>query len=208
MHQDGSRTDLGIPYPDGQLPGLTTSDSGVIATPGVSDEQRFRTKVLYQPWKTVGTSWRTILTTKDEQVSIGCAPSSGSYAACVRSPEEGEGEGPFTYGLISLTGGGARWMVDSHPKACKRILFATLGSNLVAIENSDAGVCTKGKLYRFTWVGGLVGGGSHHYDSTSLLTGLGGASGGAAKIVVGSLGQRHIDTLTGVTRAPKVLVRV
>jgi hypothetical protein len=208
VHRDGTRSDLGVPYPGGQRIGVTVSDTGVVLTPGVSDETRFRTAVLYQPWKGIGTSWRTLFTAKEEQVAIGCAPSSTTTVACVRSPEEGEGEGPFSYGLISLSGKGARWMVDSHPHACQRILFATLGSDLVAVENSDIGTCTKGKLYRFTWSGGLVSGGSHHYSATSIITGLQGFRDGRARIVLSSTDQRHIDALTGVTRSPFVVVRV
>jgi hypothetical protein len=205
VHFDGTRVDLGKPFPEGQFFGLTISDTGILATPGTSDEAHFRSQVQYLPWSDT-TRWRTLYTTSVSK-TIACAPSSSGYAACEMSPADTY-TGATTYGLIALDGSGARWIQTTHPTACKAVNIATLGANLVAVETSSAGVCTKGKLYRFSWDGALVSGGTHHYSSTGIQVGLGGVGGGTGRILVSSLDQRHIDSLTGVTRAPHVLERV
>ena len=205
VHFDGTRVDLGKPFPKGQFFGLTISDTGILATPGTSDEFHFKSQVRYLPWSHAA-AWRTLYTTPVSK-TIGCAPSSSRYAACEMSPADTY-TGTTTYGLIALDGSGARWIQTTHPKACKAVNIATLGANLVAVETSSAGVCTKGTLFRFSWEGALVSGGSHHYSSTGIQVGLGGVSGGTGLILVSSLEQRHIDTLTGVTRSPYVVARV
>jgi hypothetical protein len=197
VRTNGVRTNLGSPFPLGQSIRFAVSDTGVVVTPGVSDENHFASQVRYLPWAHLS-HWRTIHVT-GRDIGVDCAPSSRTHIACSATSVA---SGATRFGLIALDGSGARWVQTKHPSACKAIRFATRGDNLYAIETSDAGVCTKGKLYRFDFDGTLVNGSSHHYSSTSIKVGLG------SRVIVSSLDQRHIDTLTGVTRSPTILVRV
>jgi hypothetical protein len=197
VRPDGARVDLGEPFPEGQSIQFAASDTGLVLTPGVSDENHFASQVRFLSWSHPH-AWRTIFVSARD-VDVECAPSSSSHVACSATSLA---SGAQRYGLVALDGSGARWIQTSHPRACTRIRFATRGHDLVAVATSDAGACTKGRLFRFASDGALIEGTSHRYSSASIHVGLGDT------VVVSSLDQRHIDTLTGVTRAPTILVRV
>jgi hypothetical protein len=199
VHPDGTTRNLGTPFNDGRSFSIAVSDYGIISTPGISDESAAPSQVRRLTWSSSST-WSTLYTTKGgPDTGITCMPSSSTYTACSLVSADFN----VKSGLVSLSGQGARWIQDKHPGACKYIDYVTKGGSLFAIETSNLGVCTKGKLYRFNFAGKLVSNGSSHLYSSEagIVAGLG-------KVLVSSVNQRHLDTLSNLPQNPNVLVKV
>jgi hypothetical protein len=145
-------------------------------------------------WTTPGT-WRTLYNAHGERY-VGCSAPSRTHVVC--SSMGLDAEVP-QLGLFRLKDGAVTWLRKTHPKVCTHLDWATSGKDLVAIQTSDAGVCTRGKLLRFSASGALVG-------STRRYSALGGVTVGLGRILVSRDDQRVLYSLTGVTRTPTVLV--
>ena len=191
----GEQTPLGEPFPDGNGFSLVAGSGGLLASSATSDETpNADARIRYMDWRKPGV-WRTLYDAHAERY-VGCSTPSRTYVVC--SSMGLDSEVP-QIGLFRLRDFTVTWLNAKHPKVCKRLDWATAGSNLVAIETSDAGVCTKGKLIRMSPAGTLVG-------STRRYSALGGVTAGLGKILVSRTDQRVLFSLTGVTRTPKVLV--
>lgn len=191
----GERTPLGEPFPDGVGFGLVAGSGGLLASTATSDEtSNADARIRYMDWKKPGV-WRTLYNAHAERY-VGCSTPSRTSVVC--SSMGLDSEVP-QIGLFRLRDAKVTWLNAKHPKVCKRLDWATSGSSLVAIETSDAGVCTKGKLIRMSASGKLAGS-TRHYSA------IGGVTAGLGKVLVSRTDQRVLYSLTGVTRAPKVLV--
>lgn len=191
----GKRTPLGTPFPDGTGYSLQAGDGGVLASTTTSDEtSNPDARIRFMSWSTPGV-WRTIFDAHGERY-VGCTPPSRTHVVC--SSLGLDAEVP-QIGLFRLRDGAVTWFNKEHPKACTKLDWATSGSSLVAIEKSDAGACTRGKLIRMNTDGALAA-------STRRYSALGGVTVGLGRILVSRDDQRVVSSLTGVTRAPKVLV--
>jgi hypothetical protein len=192
---DGTQTPLGDPYPDGLAYGLVAGDGGLLASTATSDETpNADARIRYMSWSAPGV-WRTLYDAHAERY-VGCSAPSRTHVVC--SSMGLDAKVP-QLGLFRLRDGAVTWLRRTHPKVCTHLDWATSGADLVAIETSDAGVCTQGRLIRFSTSGTLVG-------STRRYNALGGVTVGLGRILVSRDDQRVLYSLTGVTRTPKVLV--
>lgn len=192
---DGAQTPLGNPYPEGLGYSLVAGDGGLLASTATSDETRNAdARIRYMSWSALGV-WRTLYDAHGERY-VGCSAPSRTHVVC--SSMGLDAEVP-QLGLFRLKDGAVTWLRKVHPKVCRDLDWATSGANLVAIERSDAGVCTRGKLIRFSASGALVG-------SARRYSALGGVTVGLGRILVSRDDQRVLYSLTGVTRTPTVLV--
>jgi hypothetical protein len=196
VRPDGSETDLGVPFPDyidgGVGYGLQTSDSGLIAVPIEVDEECTTSQVKFQPWSDPGV-WRTVFAGTPRSC-IACAPAARSSVACnVFQPNKG-------LVTISLRGGAPHYVRNSHPKLCQTVDYATSNDDLIAIETTDAGSCTKGLVYRF-------GQNKKVATSTARYGALGSIRTGLGRILVSKGQQQLIYGLSGVTRNPSTIAR-
>jgi hypothetical protein len=191
---DGTQTALGDPFPDGAGFGLAAGDGGLLASTSTNDETpNVDSRIRFMSWSTPG-RWRTIYDAH-ASLSVGCSAPSSTYVACTAQGENSPGPGT---GLFRLSDGKVRWLTKSHPKVCKHIDTTTYRSNIVGIETSSAGVCTRGKLIRFSADGKLVASKRHFSALGSIHAGLG-------RILVDKGDQSVLYTLTGVTRTPQKL---
>lgn len=196
VRPDGTETGLGVPFPDyidggvGYL--LQPSDSGLIAYPLRVDEVCASSQVRFQPWSDPG-GWRTIYSGAARSC-IGCAPATASSVACrATQPDKG-------LVVISLRGRAPHYLRNSHPRLCQSVDYATSKDDLVAIETTDAGACTKGEVYRFGQDKKLA-------ISKGRYDALGSIRAGLGRIVVSKRQQQLIYGLSGVTRSPTVVAR-
>jgi hypothetical protein len=192
---DGTQTALGDPFPDGIGYSLVAGDGGLLAATATSDETpNADARIRYMSWSTPGT-WRTLYDAHGERY-VGCSAPSRTSVVC--SSMGLDAEVP-QLGLFRLRDGAVTWLRKAHPKVCTHLDWATSGANLVAIETSDAGACTRGRLIRFSASGALVG-------SARRYSAIGGVTVGLGRILVSRDDQRVLYSLTGVTRTPQVLV--
>ena len=195
-HADGSTADIAVPFAHGQDYALGATDTGLMAVSPGSDEQTLPSRVAYMTWAHPGV-WRQLYDAGRPRY-IGCAPSSRTDVACRVDGVDSGGPGLV---LLRLRDGHATWLHRTHPKACTAVTWATKGSSLWALETSDAGVCTEGKLFRLQEDGALVGGSSRYrFDAA------GGIETAYGRAVVGDRDQRHLYSTTGVTRKPVLVV--
>lgn len=192
----GAETDLGVPFPDyvdggvGYL--LQTSDSGLIAYPIQVDDVCTSSQVKFQPWSDPG-GWRTVYPGTPRSC-IRCAPAARNSVACsVIQPNKG-------LVTISLRGAAPHYLRNSYPKLCQTVDYATSNDDLVAIESTDAGACTKGLVYRF-------GQDKKVATSTARYGALGSIRTGLGQVIVSKGQQQLVYGLTGVTRTPKTVAR-
>jgi hypothetical protein len=192
----GAAVELGTPYPDGRTYSVVAGDSGLIATTASSDEfPNLDATVRYMSWTHPG-AWTTIYDAH-RAVYLNCARPSASSVACAATDIT---TAAATYGVITLRTGKAVWLTSAHPGICRRLDYATYGSNLVAIETSSAGACTDGQLIRFGADGSFAA-------STKRYSGLGAIQAGLGEILASSRQQQEIDSLTGVTKQPLLVAR-
>lgn len=196
VRPDGSETELGVPFPDyidgGVGYWVQVSDSGLIAFPKEIDDSCTTSQVKFQSWSDAGT-WRTVFAGTPRSC-IECAPAATSSVACkVSRPDKG-------LVTISLRGGAPHYLKNSHPKLCQTVDYATSNDDLVAIETSDAGSCTKGLVYRF---------GQNKKVATSTIRygALGSIRTGLGRILVSERQQQAIYGLSGATRDPMTIAR-
>uniref|UniRef100_UPI0035CBA86B hypothetical protein n=1 Tax=uncultured Amnibacterium sp. TaxID=1631851 RepID=UPI0035CBA86B len=196
VRPDGSETDLGVPFADyidggvGYL--MQTSDSGLIAYPIQVDDVCTSSQVEFQPWSDPG-GWRTVFAGTPRSC-IRCAPASARSVACtVIQPNKG-------LVTISLRGAAPHYLRNSHPTLCQTVDYATSNDDLVAIETTDAGSCSKGLVYRFGRNKQVATSTARYSAVASIRTGLG-------RIIVSTGRQQLISGLTGVTRAPTTIAR-
>lgn len=196
VRPDGSETELGVPFPDfidgGVGYWVQASDSGLIAFPKEVDESCTTSQVKFQPWSDAGT-WRTVFTGAPRSC-IECASAATNSVACrVLQPDKG-------LVTIPLRGAAPHYLKNSHPKLCQTVDYATSNDDLVAIETTDAGSCTKGLVYRF-------GQNKKVATSTIRFGALGSIRTGLGRILVSGSQQEAIDGLSGATRHPKIVAR-
>lgn len=196
-HIDGSTAAIAIPFADNTNYRLQASDQGLLAMTPPSDEQTRPSRVAYMTWADPGV-WHPIYNPGKTR-EIYCATPSSTHVACRVDGIDIGGPGLVVF---RLKDGHATWLTKTHPKACTYATWATKGTNLYAIETSDAGVCTKGKLYRLQDDGTLVGGSKKY-----LFNALGGIETAYGKAVLSGGDQRHLYTTTGVTQKPVIIVK-
>ena len=168
------------------------SDSGLIAYPLEVDEACTSSQVRFQPWTDPGT-WRTVYAGSTRSC-IQCAPATTSSVACrVTQPNRG-------LVVISLRGGAPHYLRNAAPRLCQTVDYTTSKDDLVAIETTDAGACTKGEVYRF-------GQDKKVAVSKARYGALGSVRAGLGRIIVSKGQQQVIYGLSGVTRSPKVVAR-
>lgn len=196
VRPDGAEAELGVPFPDLIAGGvgydLQVSDSGLIAFPKDVDDLCTTSQVKFQPWSDPGT-WRTVFAGTPRSC-IECAPAATNSVACkVSQPDKG-------LVTISLRGAAPHYLKNSHPDLCQTVDYATSNDDLVAIETSDAGSCTKGLVYRF-------GQNKKVATSTTRYGALGSIRTGLGRIVVSKGQQQEVYGLSGVTRDPMMIAR-
>jgi hypothetical protein len=196
-HVDGSTAALAVPFPGGLDYALRASDTVLLATSPSSDEQTRASRVAYMTWANPGV-WHPVYNAGRPR-DISCAAPSSTHVACRVDGIDTAGPGLV---LLRLKDGHATWLHTTHPKACSAVSLATRGTNLWALETSDAGVCTKGKLYRLQADGKLVGGSTRY-----LFNALGDIHSAYGKVVLSGGDQRHLYTTTGVTKKPVIIVK-
>lgn len=196
-HFDGSTAAIAIPFADDTNYTLQASDQGLLAVTPNSDEQTRPSRVAYMTWADPGV-WRPIYNPGRTR-EIFCATPSSTHVACRVDGIDIGGPGLVVF---RLKDGHATWLRTTHPKACTYASWTTKGTNLYAIETSNAGVCTKGKLYRLQDDGTLVGGSRKYLFNT-----LGGIDTAYGKAVLSGGDQRHLYTTTGVTQKPVIIVK-
>ena len=196
-HLDGSTAALSVPFADHLNYTLQASDKVLLATTPSSDEQTRPSRISYMTWANPGV-WHPLYNA-GHTANFGCAPATTTHVACRVDTTDGPGLGLV---LFRLSDGHATWLHTTHPKACSLVSFTTKGTNLYAVETSDAGVCTKGKLYRLQDDGTLVGGSRNH-----LFNALGMITTAYGKAVLSGGDQRHLYGTTGVTQKPVIIAK-
>lgn len=195
-HADGSTAGIAVPFADGTDYALQASDRGLLAvTPG-SDEQTRPSRIAYMTWAHPGV-WHGVYDAGRPRY-ISCSTPSSTHVACRIDGVDSAGPGLV---LLRLRDGHATWLNRTHPKACWNLRWATKGASLWALETTDAGVCTRGKLYRLQDDGKLVGG-SRKYRFSAL----GGIRPAYGEVVLSGGDQRHLSSTSGVTRKPVRIV--
>lgn len=196
-HFDGSTANVAVPFAHHLDYVLQASDAVLLATTPSSDEQLQPSRIAYMTWADPGV-WHPLYS-PGVKADLSCAPATSTHVAC---RQDGiDGPGPRLV-LFRLKDGHATWLRKTHPGACAFVSWATKGTNLYAVETSDAGVCTKGKLYRLQDDGTLVGG-SRKY----LFNALGGITTAYGRVVLSGGDQRHLYTTTGVTQKPVIITK-
>jgi hypothetical protein len=196
-HTDGSTAAIAVPFANHLNYVLQASEKVLLATTPSNDEQTRPSRIAYMTWANPGV-WHAIYNA-GRTANFSCAPATSTHVACRQDSTDGPGLGPV---LFRLKDGHATWLLKTHPKACAYIDFATKGTNLYAVETSDAGVCTKGKLYRLQDDGRIVGGSKKY-----LFNALGGITTAYGKVVLSGGDQRHLYTTTGVTQKPVIIAK-
>jgi len=186
----GVETALGSPFPEGEDYWVQASESGLVSYTRTVDETCATSRVRFMPWGDPG-AWRTVYAGAPRSC-IACAPATtGSVACRATKPDRG-------LVVLSLRGGAPRWLKATHPRLCQTVNFATSRNDLVAIETTDAGACTKGVLYRF-------GADTKVATSTRRFSAQGSIRTGLGRILVSKGQQRVVSGLAGVTRVPHAI---
>jgi hypothetical protein len=196
-HLDGSTSTIAVPFADHTDYALGGSDKVLMAVTPSSDEQTRPSRIAWMSWSVPGV-WHP-LWNAGTIAYIGCATPSSTHVACRSDGLDSAGAG---IGLFRLKDSHVTWLNRTHPKACGLVTFTTKGTNLYALETSDKGVCTKGKLYRVQDDGKLVSGSKKY-----LFNATGGITTAYGKAVLSGGDQRHLYTTTGVTQKPVIIAK-
>lgn len=195
-HLDGTTADLPVPFADHTAYVLEGGDQVLLAVTPSSDEETRPARISFMRWSQPGV-WHA-LWNAGTQRDVFCSKPSSTHVACDIANDDWPGLGLV---LFRLSDGHATWMRKTHPKACTAVDITTKGTNLYALETSDAGVCTKGKLYRLQDDGTLVGGSKKY-----LFNALAGITTAYNRVVLSGGDQRHLYATTGVTQKPRIIV--
>ena len=174
------------PFHAGTLWLAVGGDAGIVAFTLPTETVTAKSAIRFMPWKHPG-RWTTLLTAAP-RTALACTPPLSSHVTCTE-----QGRGPA---LITLNGGSRVWLYAAHPGVCRHVEIATAGPLLAALETSNSGVCTAGKLYQLEANGRLVGG-----SSKRLWSVPGGIHGGLGGILVSTVDQHYVMRLKNVNDA-------
>lgn len=177
-------TTFATPFPISTPWIAVAGDAGVVAYTVPTKTTSTPSLIRFMPWTKPG-SWRTLFTSAP-RTTLACTPPSSTYVACTV-----QARGP---GLLALDGNSRTWLYAAHPTACRQVSLATAGNTLVALETSNAGVCTAGQLYQLAADGRLTNGSSRRLYSVPA-----GIHGGLGGILVSTADQHYVMRLKNVT---------
>ena len=133
---DGTRTDLGVPFPDGAPFAVQVTTAGVLAWSAPSDGGDLVAdgKIRYRAWDT--TSWRTLNPSGPEQNELLCTTASPALVSCGTETSAA----PRVYSLPSGTTSSLRRSGCGDPQIATRTGFLAITSS------STSSSCPDGRL--------------------------------------------------------------
>jgi hypothetical protein len=133
---DGTRTDLGVPFPDGAPAALQVTTSGVLAWSAPSDGGDLVPdgKIKYRAWS--ASSWRTLNPSDPEQSELLCTTASPALVSCGT-------ESSATPRVYSLPSGKSSSLRQS---GCGDPQVATMTAFLAITSSGTSASCPAGRL--------------------------------------------------------------